>query len=356
MRRKGHSVDLDTFLEQIPKAELHCHLEGSVKASTFVELAHRNGIPIPDHREPQDLYGYRSFPDFLTVYKKVCHSVQIREDFRRVTYESLEEAHASGVRYREMFWSPTDHLKVGVRYEVALGGIVDGIHDAEADLGIVCRLIADINREESPETGVEMVDLVIRRRRDEVIGIGLDYNEEGNPPEKFWKAFRMAEQAGLHRTAHVAEMGGHPRNVETCLDLLGCERLDHGYRVLEDDRIVRRCADEGVIFTVVPTAHRFALTDEKGVIHWERHPIKWMAARGLRIVINSDDPAMMRIAPAGAYIHAARYFGFGPEEVRRSVLNGIEGAWLDEATRKQWRTEWMAEIDSLAAELSKPSG
>jgi adenosine deaminase len=349
-------MDLDTFLKRIPKAELHCHLEGSVKASTFVDLANRNSVPIPDHRDPQDLYECRSFPDFLTVYKKVCHSMRSRDDFRRVTYESLEEAHASGVRYREMFWSPTDHLKVGVRYEVALDGIIEGIHDAETDLGIVCRLIADINREESPETGVEMVDLVVKHRRGEVIGIGLDYNEEGNPPEKFWKAFRMAEQAGLHRTAHVAEMGGHPRNVETCLDLLGCERLDHGYRVLEDDRIAQRCANEGVIFTVVPTAHRFALMDEEGLIHWERHPIREMAARGMRIVINSDDPAMMKITPAGAYAHAVRYFGFGPEDVKRCVVNGIEGAWLGEATRRLWRMQWTAEIEALAAKVDAQPG
>jgi adenosine deaminase len=349
-------MDFGTFLRKIPKVELHCHLEGSVKASTFVELANKNRVAVPSCQDPLELYNYRSFRQFLSIYKKVCHSVQSRDDFRRIAYESLEEAAASGVRYREMFWSPTDHLKVGVPYEVALSGIIDGIHDAEADLAIACRLIADINREESPETGVEMVDLVISHRRDEVIGIGLDYNEEGNPPEKFWKAFRAAKEAGLHRTAHVAEMGGHPRNVETCLDLLGCERLDHGYRVLEDEGITQRCASEGVVFTVVPTAHRFALTDEEGVIHWEKHPIKEMVGRGLRIVINSDDPAMMKIDPAGAYAHAVKYLGFGPMDIVRFVMNGIEGAWLDEATRRQWRREWSADIDGLLSLLKNHSG
>lgn len=349
-------MDFDTFLREIPKVELHCHLEGSVRAPTFAELARKNGISIPGFQDPLELYDYRSFAHFLTIYKKVCHSVQSRGDFRRVVYESLEEAAASGVRYREMFWSPTDHLKVGVPYEVALTGIIDGIHDAEIDLGIACRLIADINREESPETGVEMVELAIAHRCDELIGIGLDYDEEGNPPEKFWRAFQIAKEAGLHRTAHVAEMGGHSRNVKTCLDLLGCERLDHGYRVLEDDEITQRCADEGVVFTVVPTAHRFALMDEEGVVHWENHPIREMAARGLKIVINSDDPAMMKIDPAGAYAHAVKYLGFGPVDIRRFVLNGIEGAWVDDATRSQWRRVFGVEIDALILQLSEGAG
>jgi adenosine deaminase len=246
-----------------------------------------------------------------------------------------------------------DHLDVGVQYETAIQGIVDGIHDAEVDFGIGCRLIADINREESPEKGVEMVDIVLRHNCDEMIGIGLDYNEEGNPPEKFWKAFKNAREAGLHRTAHVAEMGGHPRNVETCLDLLGCERLDHGYRILEDDRITQRCADEGIVFTVVPTAHRFALMDEDGVIHWDRHPIKEMVARGLKIVINSDDPTMMKIDPAGAYLHATSNLGFEPLEIKHFVLNGIDGAWFDETTRRVWKTEWENEIDDLIKQLNK---
>lgn len=346
-------MNIHRFLHEIPKVELHCHLEGSVKASTFVELARKNGVSLPAYHDARELYEYRDFQHFLEIYQKVCHSVLTREDFQRITYESLGEAVDSGIRHREMFWSPTDHLEAGVEYQVALRGIIDGINDAEADFGITCLLIADINREGSPETGVEMVELVIEHLCDEVIGVGLDYNEAGNPPEKFWKAFRMAEQAGLHRTAHVAEMGGHPRNVETCLDLLRCDRLDHGYRILEDEALTQRCVQEEVVFTVVPTAHRFALMDEKGVVHWDKHPIKEMAAKGLKIVINSDDPAMMKIDPAGAYKHAKTHFGFQPADIRQFVLNGIDGAWVDEGTRRQWRREWVLEIDSLISQLEE---
>lgn len=367
-------MDFETFLNKIPKVELHCHLHGAVKVTTFIELAMKNGIDLPAYNDPVELYDFSNHVEFLKVYRKVCYSVQSREDFQRVTYETLEEASLAGVRYREMFWSPMEHLSVGVPFQTALDGIVDGVRDAEKDFAITCRIIAGMNREKTPEEGVEIVNLMLENPREELIGIGLGANEEGNPPEKFWKAYRLAAEAGLHRTAHAGEMGGHYRNIETSLDLLGCERIGHGYRILENEDLIKRCLDEGVVFEISPLGRRYALIDvrfpdegsgfpviapdhEYGLIdshrdvNWLRHPVKKMAERGLKIMINSDDPGIFMIDPAGAYVHAATNMDFSPTEIKSFVMNGIDGSWLDEAVKSKWRKEWGVEIDTLISQL-----
>jgi adenosine deaminase len=338
-------MDFHTFLRKLPKVELHCHLEGSVKASTLVELAAKHGIQLPPYEQPEDLYEFATGFDFLNIYELAAHSMRDYDDFRRVTYETLEEGVASGLRYREMFWSPMAHMDVGVPYQVAIDGIIAGIRDAERDMGVQCRLIADINRMESAARGLAMVETVLENRRDELIGIGLDYAEAGNPPEKFVEAYRLAAKGGLHLTAHACEMAP-AINVVTCLDLLGVERIDHGYLMLDDEEVVQRCLDEEIVFAVTPSGVEFGAS--LGII--PQDSIRKMALRGLKIMINSDDPAMLKTNLGQEYIIVAE-MGFGPADFRRFVLNGIDGSWLDESTKRQWRQEWSREIDELEAQL-----
>jgi adenosine deaminase len=346
-------MDYDTFLCKIPKIELHCHLEGSVNVDTYIDLAKKHKVNLPSYREPIDLYTtYRNFQEFEVMYRSVASCIQDRDDFRRVTYETLAEAANCQVRYREMFWSPMDHVDMGIPYSTAVDGIIDGIRDARIDFGIECRLIPAIDRSDTPEKAVEMVQHIIDNRRVEVIGIGMDYSEEGNPPEKFWKAYQLAEQAGLQKTAHAGELGGPARNVETCLELLHCDRIDHGYRILENETIVRKCVNRGVIFTVVPTAHRLGLTDADGAVHWENHPIIQMVTKGLRVMINSDDPGIKKRDLSEVYIHAAKFMRFTPKDFKSFLLNAIDATWIDQSTKDQWKQEWIPEYDMLVSQLN----
>ena len=248
-------MDMDTFLKAIPKVSLHLHLMGSVQAPTAVDLCNKHNVPLPDYDEPEDLYDYPDIYKFLHMYDNTSLGVIDREDFERICYETLTEAAEHNVRYREMFFNPTAHMAAGVDYETCVDGLIDGINAARTDHGIECRLIAAINRMETPELGVSMVETLLDHPRSEVIGIGMDYAEAEYPPERFWKAYRMAEQAGLHLTAHQSE-DAPPRNIETCLDLLNCERVDHGYHVVESEAIMRRCRDEGVVFTCTPVVRQ----------------------------------------------------------------------------------------------------
>ena len=225
--------------------------------------------------------------------------------------------------------------------------MITGLRDAEADFGIVGRLIPSIDRESSAELGHEMVEAAVAHPRDETVGIGMDYMETGHPPEKFWKAYRLAGDRGLKRTAHASEPA---RNVETALDLLGCERIDHGYTVLDAPGLLKRCEDEGIVFTVVPTNSWYNRT-LKGQDFAKVHPIAAMARTGLKIMPNSDDPPLHHTDPANAHAEMVTTFGLPFAMLRGFVANGIDGAWVDESVKRTWRAEWLSEFDRLAAAL-----
>ena len=281
----------------------------------------------------------------LTV---VCRSLRSADDFHRAAYDTQRHAAESGVRYREMFWNPTDHWSIGgIGYPEAVDGMIAGLRDAERDAGITGRLIPSVDRESSPELGLEMVEAVVDHPRDEVIGIGMDYLEVGNPPEKFWKAYRLAERNGLRRTAHAGEFGEPARNIETALDLLRCDRIDYGYTVLQDERLLARCRDEGIIFTVVPTNSYYnrMLRGRDFSVH---HPIRHMADAGLRIMPDSDDPPLHHTDPAKAHAEMVTTFRLPFERLRECVGAGIDAAWVGESTKAVWRRDWMAEFDRLA--------
>ncbi len=342
-------MDQHDVLRAIPKVSLHCHLEGSVQAATVVELAAKHDVPLPHGRTVENLYDYPDILQFLEVYSTVAELMRDQDDFQRVTYETLAEAAAHGVRHREMFWSPMAHLGGGVRFGTALEGIVAGVRDAQTDHGITCWLIADIDRMREPEAGVAMVEEAIANRCDELVGIGMDYAEAGNPPEKMWKAFALAGRAGFRRTSHTSE-DAPARNVETALEILGVERIDHGYHVLGDPAITRRCVDDGVVFTCCPvsTAGVYFGPDLAS------HPVRRMIDAGLKVMIDCDDPPMFHTDPTNDYVVVTEAMDVPMETVRELVMNGIDGSWLDDPTKRRWRREWGGEIDSLIAQLDRP--
>lgn len=339
-------MEYEQFLRDLPKVELHCHFAGTVSAPSLVDLAEKYDVELPPHEEPEDLYDYDNIQDFFIIYDKVAEIAREPEDFERLTYETLGEAAQNGVRHREMFFNPTTHQDAGVPYETVVDGMIAGIERARDEWGIDCRLIPAVNRMAPPELAYEMVRTVLDHPREEVIGIGMDYAEPDNPPEQFWKAYRLAGGHGLHLTAHASE-DAHPRNVETCLDLLDCERIDHGYHILKDDELVERCRDEGVVFTVCPTSTAWVY----GWSDLSEHPIREMAERDLKIMINSDDPPMFKTEIGREYVVMARHMDFAPEDFKQFVLNGIDGAWVPDPTKRQWREEWSREIDQMIEEL-----
>jgi adenosine deaminase len=337
------------YLRRVPKAELHCHFEGTVRPQTFADLANKHDVELPTD-DAERLYDYDSIYEFLKIFAMVSSTLIDQEDFARASYESIEDGVELGnLKYREMFFNPTLHTKRGVPYKTVVDGLVDGIQQAERDFGVKCRLIADVYRQDSPEEAREMVEQVLEHRRDELIGLGMDGAEAPDPPEKFVDAYKLAKQGGLRLTSHACE-DAPAQNITTCLDVLGCERIDHGYHILGDDQVVERCKDEGIYFTVCPTATAVCYFDPDD---YTKHPIREMVERGLRVMINSDDPPMFHTDIGSEYVKMVQAAEWGPDKVREFSFNGIEGSWMSDDEKRKLRTDFERELDELDAQLDK---
>ncbi|MCX6522019.1 MAG: adenosine deaminase [Actinobacteria bacterium] len=330
----------DEVLRRLPKVELHCHLEGSIRAATLVELAATHGIPLPttDH---DALYRYPDLAGFLVVYETACSALRTAADFARVTYEALEDAVlSSNVRYREMFFNPTLHP--GTPYPVMLEGILDGIRAAERDHGITTRLIPSIYRQDPVASALELVATVAEHRDDHVVGIGMDGDELADPPERFVAVYRAAAAIGLHRSAHVAH-DGPASMIETCLDDLGCERVDHGYHVVDDPSLVSRLRDAGTTFLcATPTPPLCGWSDV-----FDESPVRRMIEAGLRVTLNSDDPPMLHTDLGTEFVKVCNGWRLTPERTKQLVTDAIDAAWCDPTERAALARSITPELDRM---------
>jgi adenosine deaminase len=191
-----------------------------------------------------------------------------------------------------------------------------------------------------------MTGEVIANRRDELIGLGMDGAEAPDPPEKFVESFALAAKAGLRLTSHASE-DGPPANITTCLDVLGCERIDHGYHILEDDAVVARCRDEGIHFTCCPTSTAIVY----GWPDLTTHPINGMMEAGLLVHLNSDDPTMFRTDIGKEYVDFIGQNDYPPETAKQLVHNGVDATWLDDGEKAALHRMFDDEIAALDKEL-----
>ena len=348
------TLSLPEFLRKMPKAELHYHLLGGVRMQTMLDLAHKYAVPLT---EKDAKSYYRAFAHENEVVKGGIAALNFlypllrsTEDYERVAFEILEDAKNSGVRYVEFFWNPND-IAPELSYQSVTLALAKIFTQAELNWNISAYLIPSINREKSPEEAVEMVQWMIDFPHDRVLGIGIDYREDHAPIEKFWKAYRLAKQHGLRLTGHCSEFGLHWRNVETGLDLIELERIDHGYTVVENPELMSRCAEEGIPFTVVPSNTFFLKKWPDHKIWQHRHPIRQMARAGMTIIPATDDWHMHNTNGQKCYQVMIEDFGFDLDGIRQCIENGINAAWQPESTKKIWRKEWLAEFDRLRATL-----
>ena len=350
-------MTLEAFLQALPKAELHCHLLGTVRRATFEELARRAGAPL-DAQEIGAFYTRGDKPVGVLRVLRALDAWLLRtpDDLHRIAYEYLQDAAQHNVHYAEFFWNPTGTVQVsGIAYGAAQAALVRAIEDAQVDLGIVGRLVAAIDREASPRDALEMVEWMIAHRHPHVPGIGIDYREVDRPPELFVDAYAAARKAGLRTTAHAGEFGMPWNNVETALELLKVDRIDHGYTVVDNPQFAQRCADRGIIFTVVPTNSYYlrTLPPQRWALD---HPIRRMPGLGLKIHPNTDDPALHHVTPTGAWLMMVRDFGFTIDDLRGFMLNGLDGAWIDGGTLREWTAQWCAAFDGLREQLNLAEG
>lgn len=346
---KSQIPGMGRFLEQLPKTDLHIHLLGSIRPATLIELAGKRGVPIPGKSETT-LYRYDNFPEFLELLRVAALSFVDRGDFARVAYELLEDAHRTNCRHLELFFNPSVFQERGIGYETVVDGLIDGLRQANKDFGITCLLIPSIDREKDGETAVQMVEMVLKSHRDEVVGIGMDFAEGKGPPRNFIRAYHLAGESGLKRTAHVCEDNqplclAPPSNFRICIDELGCDRVDHGYNLLADyvDVIAARELRTHCCVTI-KTAKKSNLANRMS-------SVQLMHEAGLLINIGTDDPYLHHTDLNDSWIRQFDHSGWGIREAREIALQGVDACWLDADQKRNLRSDFERKIDALIKEI-----
>jgi adenosine deaminase len=358
------------YLDRMPKADLHCHLIGTVRASTFAELAARQKLVLP--ADPLRIFAdINSLPPDPELYRNtripvpqgrsegepevsyslfqasrwVTEVLRDADDLTRIVYEAFEDANRSSTRHLELFFDAVPEHLAHLGYRGSVEAYAEGIRLAERDFGMTGLMIAGIDRSRSGEEALALVREVVDHPHEYVAGIGLDNLETAGPPERFADAYRLAGEAGLGRTAHSSEHAPNAVNTITCLDLLGCDRIDHGYYVLEDDAVVRRMRDEQVAFTVVST------TSRRSWRPWRRASIAAMLDAGLNVIPASDDPGMFPTSLSAEYRIMAHDIGATAGQLRAMALAGVDASWLRPEKKARLRASFGDELDTLAAEF-----
>lgn len=339
------------FFDLLPKVELHCHVEGTIRPSTVVELARAAGRTLPVD-DPTELYRYSSLDSFLAVFWLVQELLRTPDDWERAAYESLIDAEPHGLRYREMFFTPARHLADGQDLGGIVAGLTRGIESAERAVGVRAGLIVDMDRSHGPAAGLELVAAVIALRRagaaERIIGVGMDSTELGVDLRAFAPATRLAARNGLRVTAHAGEaVGVGADNIRVALDELGAERIDHGIAVVDDEALLRRMADERVPLTVCPNSNILIANRYPSLAD---HPLRAMRDAGLLATINTDDPAMTDLDLGREYRSVARVLGFSDREMADFAIDGIDASWLDDADRRSMRATFERDIAALLEE------
>ena len=333
--------DTERLIAQLPKCELHIHIEGSLEPELMFALARRNGIRLPyaSVEAVRQAYHFRNLQDFLDIYYQGMSVLITEQDFYDLAFAYLERAHADNVRHVEMFFDPQGHTSRGVPFATVLAGLTRAIGDAEQKLGVKASLIMCFLRHLDEADAERTLDCALAFK-DRIAGVGLDSSEKGNPPGKFKRVFERAREAGFFLTAHAGEEGP-PSYVWEALDVLGVARIDHGVRAMEDEPLVERLARERVPLTVCPLSNvRLRVVEDLA-----HHPLRRMLDKGLVATVNSDDPAYFGGYVGENYRAAAQALRLSRDEVAAIARNGIAASLM----LKSEKAALLAEVDRVVA-------
>jgi adenosine deaminase len=325
------NTQLRHIVQNMPKAELHIHIEGSLEPELIFALAERNGVALAyaSVEELRAAYAFSDLQSFLDIYYAGASVLLKEQDFYDMTAAYLARAKADHVRHAEIFFDPQTHTARGV----PMADVINGIHRACADSEISAALILCFLRHLSEEDALATLDAALPLR-DKFIGVGLDSSEVGHPPEKFARVFAKARALGLHLVAHAGEEGP-PAYIESALDVLHVERIDHGVRILEDAALTRRVAREQMALTVCPLSNiKLRVFDTM-----QQHNLLQLLDAGLAATVNSDDPAYFGGYMNDNFIAAFEALPLGLQHAHQLARNSFAASFLDAPARKKYLDE-----------------
>lgn len=324
------NISLENFINNIPKAELHLHIEGTFEPELMFKIAERNKINLKykSVEELHSAYKFNNLQDFLDIYYAGANVLITEQDFYDLTLAYLEKMKSQNVLHTEIFFDPQTHTARGIEFSTVINGIHNALKDAEKEFGITSKLIMSFLRHLSEADAFETLEQGLKFG-DWIAGIGLDSSEVGNPPSKFQRVFEKAKSEGFLVMSHAGEEGPS-EYVWEALDLLKVQRIDHGNRSLDDAKLIERIVDEQIALTVCPLSNlKLCVVDTL-----EEHPLKTMLDKGILATVNSDDPAYFDGYVNENYLETAHALNLSKEDVYQLAKNSFIGSFLNEDEKK----------------------
>jgi adenosine deaminase len=335
---------LPLLLRAMPKAELHIHIEGSLEPELIFALAERNGVDLPyaDVDALRAAYAFTDLQSFLDIYYAGASVLLQEEDFYDMTMAYLRRAVQDNVVRAEIFFDPQTHTERGVAMGTIIHGLTRACRDAHAQWGISAELILSFLRHLSEEDAIATLEAALPFR-DQFIGVGLDSSELGHPPEKFTRVFARAKQLGLRLVAHAGEEGP-PAYVWGALNALAVERIDHGVQSEKDAALMQHLVERGIPLTVCPLSNlKLCVVDDL-----TQHNLPRMLDAGLKVMVNSDDPAYFGGYVNDNYVQLFAATGMGAEHAYQLARNSLEATFAS----PQQQAAWVQQLDACFARFA----
>ncbi len=338
-------MDLMGFIRSLPKAELHLHIEGTLEPEMMFDLARRNGVALPyaSVEATRSAYAFSDLQSFLELYYAGATALLHERDFYELAMAYYCRAAEDGVVHAEVFFDPQTHTARGIPFDTVLNGLERAGRDAQEHLGISSRLILCFLRHLSEDDAFATLEEA-RPHRHRIHGVGLDSSELGNPPAKFERVFSVCRDLGLHVVAHAGEEGP-PAYIWEALGRLRAERIDHGVRAVEDPALLARLARDLVPLTVCPISN----VKLRVFPAMAQHNLKLLLEQGLRITLNSDDPAYFGGYLAENFLAAAEALALTRGQLVTLARNSLLASFVTETERAPWlqRLEQVGEPDPV---------
>jgi len=320
------------FIKKKPKTELHLHIEGSLEPELMFKLSKRNKVEIPFKNvdEIRSAYNFSSLDSFLKIYYQGSNVLVNEEDFFDLTWEYILRCKNDNIVHTEIFFDPQSHLPRGISFKTIINGINKALNKAKDELNISSKIIMCFLRHLDEEPCFDVLKQACEHK-DKIIGIGLDSSEKGNPPAKFRRLFEQAIKEGFLTVAHAGEEGP-PEYISDSLDILKVKRIDHGVQCLNDEKLVNRLIIEKIPLTVCPLSNvKLCVFD-----NLENHNLKRMLDKGLRVTVNSDDPAYFGGYLNKNLIEISKALNLNLQDVKILIENSFKSSFLTEDEKKNW--------------------
>jgi adenine deaminase len=323
------------FIENLPKAELHLHIEGSFEPELMFKIAKRNNIKIPYNsvEEIEEAYKFDCLQDFLDIYYQGASVLITEQDFYDLTYSYLQKCAIQNVRHTEIMFDPQTHTERGVSFETVINGIFNACNDAKGKLGVSSLLIMSYLRHLSEDDAFKTLKQSLPFKN-KITAVGLDSSEKGNPPSKFKNVYEASVKEGYIPVAHAGEEGSADY-VWEAIDILGIKRIDHGNNSLQDEKLVEQIIKRDLALTVCPLSN----TALQVVDDLKNHPLKKMMELGIKVTINSDDPAYFGGQVNKNYLEIQKSLNLTKKELYTLAKNSFQYSLLNESKKQQYINE-----------------